>query len=234
MPRKVFTAGEVLAAADVNEFLQDQVIMTFAGTAARGSAIGTATEGMYTHLNDTDTLQYWDGSAWVSAIPASTAAILQVESTTKTNTQVSSAVASGTAVDITGLTVTITPSSASNKILLLAQVNATISTNGVFVAFELFRDSTKIGAGDDEGNRVGITAAAAPTNNGSSLGALTTNINFLDSPSTTSAITYKVRVRNVTGSGTRDIYINRNVDDANTFADSFRSICTLTAMEVAG
>jgi hypothetical protein len=44
MPRKVFTAGEVLAAADVNQFLQDQVIMTFAGTAARGSAIGTATE----------------------------------------------------------------------------------------------------------------------------------------------------------------------------------------------
>jgi hypothetical protein len=66
MPRKVFTAGEVLAAADVNSFLMDQTVMTFAGTAARGSAIGTATEGMYAHLNDTDTLTYYNGSAWVN------------------------------------------------------------------------------------------------------------------------------------------------------------------------
>jgi hypothetical protein len=68
MPRKVFTAGEVLAAADVNEFLQDQAVMTFAGTAARGSAIGTATLGMYTHLEDTpQRLQYWNGSAWTAS-----------------------------------------------------------------------------------------------------------------------------------------------------------------------
>jgi hypothetical protein len=64
MSRKVFTAGEVLAAADVNSFLMDQTVMSFAGTAARGSAIGTATEGMYTHLEDSDKLEFWDGSAW--------------------------------------------------------------------------------------------------------------------------------------------------------------------------
>jgi hypothetical protein len=65
MPRKVFTPGEVLAAADVNEFLQDQAIMTFAGTAARGSAIGTATEGMVTYLADSDTFEFFDGSSFV-------------------------------------------------------------------------------------------------------------------------------------------------------------------------
>jgi hypothetical protein len=64
MPRKVFTAGEVLAAADVNSFLMDQTVMTFAGTAARGSAIGTATEGMVTWLNDQNALQVYDGTAW--------------------------------------------------------------------------------------------------------------------------------------------------------------------------
>lgn len=68
MSRKVFTAGEVLAAADVNTFLMDQTVMSFAGTAARGSAIGTATEGMYTHLEDTDDLQFWNGSAWQSPL----------------------------------------------------------------------------------------------------------------------------------------------------------------------
>jgi hypothetical protein len=64
MPRKVFTAGEVLAAADVNSFLMDQTVMTFAGTAARGSAIGTATEGMVTWLNDQNALQVYDGTQW--------------------------------------------------------------------------------------------------------------------------------------------------------------------------
>ena len=64
MSRKVFTAGEVLAAADVNSFLMDQTVMSFAGTAARGSAIPTPVEGMYTHLEDTDRLEFWNGSSW--------------------------------------------------------------------------------------------------------------------------------------------------------------------------
>jgi hypothetical protein len=68
MPRKVFTAGEVLAAADVNEFLMDQTIQSFAGTAARGSAIASPVEGMYTHLEDSDDLQFYDGSAWRSQL----------------------------------------------------------------------------------------------------------------------------------------------------------------------
>jgi hypothetical protein len=65
MPKKTFTAGEVLAAADVNTFLMDQSVMTFADSGARGSAIGTATEGMLTYLNDSDTYQSWNGTAWV-------------------------------------------------------------------------------------------------------------------------------------------------------------------------
>jgi len=73
MPRKVFTAGEVLAAAEVNEFLMDQAIMTFAGTAARGSAIGTATEGMVTYLADSDTFEFWNGTEYA---PLSTPAEL--------------------------------------------------------------------------------------------------------------------------------------------------------------
>jgi hypothetical protein len=64
MPRKVFTAGEVLAAADVNSFLMDQAVQTFASSAARSSAIGTATEGMVTWLNDENALQVYDGTAW--------------------------------------------------------------------------------------------------------------------------------------------------------------------------
>ena len=65
MPKKVFDSGEVLSATDVNEFLMNQMVQTFAGTAARGSAIGTATEGMLTYLADSNTFQYFDGSSFV-------------------------------------------------------------------------------------------------------------------------------------------------------------------------
>jgi hypothetical protein len=67
MSRKVFTAGEVLAAADVNSFLMDQTVMSFAGTAARGSAIPSPVEGMYTHLEDRDRLEFYNGSSWLAS-----------------------------------------------------------------------------------------------------------------------------------------------------------------------
>jgi hypothetical protein len=69
MPRKVFTAGEVLASADVNTYLMDQSVMTFAGSAARGSAIGSATEGMVTYLADSDSFEFWNGTSYVPLAP---------------------------------------------------------------------------------------------------------------------------------------------------------------------
>ena len=67
--RKVFTAGEVLSAANVNDYLMDQAVMVFAGSAARGSAIGTATEGMVSYLTDTNKIEvyttYWE-QVWPS------------------------------------------------------------------------------------------------------------------------------------------------------------------------
>jgi hypothetical protein len=68
MPRKTFVAGDVLTASDVNSFLMDQSVMTFADSTARGSAIGTAIaqEGMLTYLEDTDAFEYWDGSAFTA------------------------------------------------------------------------------------------------------------------------------------------------------------------------
>jgi hypothetical protein len=75
MPRKVFTAGEVLAASDVNSFLMNQSVMTFAGTAARSSAIGTASEGMLVYLEDTNTYQTYNGTNWQSLFNSSVTTI---------------------------------------------------------------------------------------------------------------------------------------------------------------
>jgi hypothetical protein len=67
--RKVFTAGDVLTASDVQSYLQDQTLMVFAGTAARSSAIATPTEGMFAVTTDDDEVDYYNGSAWVPALP---------------------------------------------------------------------------------------------------------------------------------------------------------------------
>jgi hypothetical protein len=68
---RVFTAGEVLTASNVQNYLQDQAVMVFAGTAARTSAIGTANfeEGMLTYLTDVDKLQVYTGSSFADVYP---------------------------------------------------------------------------------------------------------------------------------------------------------------------
>ena len=61
-----FTTGDVLSAAAANGYLASQTVMVFASSAARTSAITTPYEGMISFLKDTDALQYYSGSAWVS------------------------------------------------------------------------------------------------------------------------------------------------------------------------
>lgn len=63
--RKVFAAGDVLAAADVDGYLMDQSVMKFASDAARSSAIGTAVSaGMTSYRTDAKTIEVYDGSSW--------------------------------------------------------------------------------------------------------------------------------------------------------------------------
>ena len=64
--RKVWTAGEVLAAADVNGYLMDQTVMVFDDATARSSAIGTPAEGMMAYTKDNDSVQVYNGTAWAA------------------------------------------------------------------------------------------------------------------------------------------------------------------------
>ena len=64
---KLFNTGDVLTAAQVNTYLQEQAVMVFADAAARTTALsGVLAEGMFTYLKDTDVLQYYSGAAWVT------------------------------------------------------------------------------------------------------------------------------------------------------------------------
>ena len=64
--RKVFVAGDVLTAAQVQGFLQDQTIMVFANETARTTAIPSPTQGMFAYLTADSTLYTYDGADWVA------------------------------------------------------------------------------------------------------------------------------------------------------------------------
>ncbi len=64
---KSWAIAEVVEATDFQNYIQDQVVQVYASSGARGSALGTAvTEGMISYLNDTNSLEYYSGSAWVA------------------------------------------------------------------------------------------------------------------------------------------------------------------------
>lgn len=64
--RRTFSAGDILTAAQVQGYLQDQAIMVFSGTASRSTAIASPSEGMFTYLTDVDTLYVYDGADWTA------------------------------------------------------------------------------------------------------------------------------------------------------------------------
>jgi hypothetical protein len=61
-----FTVGQVLTSAQVDGYLMQQTVMVFADSAARTTALaGVVAEGMFSYLKDTNSTEYYDGSAWV-------------------------------------------------------------------------------------------------------------------------------------------------------------------------
>ena len=78
---KEFATGDVLTAADANGYLASQVVMVFASAAARTSAIASPQEGMISYLKDTNSTEYYSGSAWV-AVAGAGGGMTQLGSTT--------------------------------------------------------------------------------------------------------------------------------------------------------
>tara|TARA_R100000152_G_C6742675_1_gene166424 strand:+ start:360 stop:902 length:543 start_codon:yes stop_codon:yes gene_type:complete len=165
----------------------------------------------------------------LSALPdsaMSTGSIIQVVSTTKTDTfseSLTEANFSGAAISLS-----ITPSSNSNKILLFATLTLGLSNDNE-VEFAFFKGGSIItGAiGDTASNRT-RSHAAGRVNATSSPGFVAGH--YLDSPSTTSATTYSVRLSHQ-NNGSATVYLNRSHSDTDADQDS-RMASTLTAMEV--
>jgi hypothetical protein len=148
---------------------------------------------------------------------------LQVVQTVKSDTF---STTSTSLVDITGLSATITPRASSNKVLVLVDLHIGYDVYAGVV--HLLRGSTKIYAGDGGLTRSGLYTNAYGANSNYHL--LPVTAVFLDSPSTTSATTYKLQTANY-GSGTQ--YVNRtHTDIAETTRDG-RTASSITLIEVA-
>jgi hypothetical protein len=226
----VYVSGEVLTAADLN--ITNSGVPVFAGTAERDAAFGgtgekTLAEGQLCYLESTNVVQYYDGAAWATVGP-STSAVVQVKSTAKTDTFSTS---STTMTDVTGLSVAITPTSATNKVLVTFHIGQwNTGSDNDLIGFQIVRDSTAIGIGTSVGSRtatsvggyvVGEFGGSGGTGGGSY------SMTFLDSPATTSATTYKIQARVSASTG----YVNRGANDTDSSAFQ-RAISTITVFEV--
>lgn len=196
--------------------------------AISGNASGTGTltiSAPNTNSNYTLTLPQNTGTL-ISTKSAGT--VLQVVSTAKTDTF--SLAATTTFTDITGLSVSITPTSTTSKIYVVVSIGGASMSAGGAQAYRLVRGSTAIGVGTATGTR-------QPTSfrdfNGSSDGNVAFGgytFSFLDSPATDSATTYKLQVIVQTGTG----YINQSPSDADTNnVWGTRPASTITVMEIA-
>jgi hypothetical protein len=66
MAYKVFSNGSTLPASDLNTYLMNQSVIVFTNSTARSAALTTPIEGMVTYLEDTNSLNVYNGTAWVA------------------------------------------------------------------------------------------------------------------------------------------------------------------------
>jgi len=144
----------------------------------------------------------------ITALPAGVGGkVLQVVTDFSNSTESST---SATYAD-TNLSLSITPSSSSNKILVIADINGILKTGGdTKLALQLLKNTSQIAFGQ-----------YLNTNDTATLNNASASFCILDTLSTTSAITYKIQMKNVSAAGT--VYIG-----------NYSSSSTLTAMEIAG
>ena len=190
------------------------------------------------YVEDTDLVSDFptDSLALANAIDAGLDAALtagigsNVVQTVKTDTFTTT---STSFTDVTGLTATITPSSNTAKILVIAQVNwtnlATVNLTGYFLRLNGGGADTYVG--DAASNRV-RAAAYNFQNDGSfqmSNAQQASTLVFLSSPATAAAVTYAVQARTATSGS---VIVNRNGSDTDSVQFG-RTASSIAVIEVA-
>ena len=176
-----------------------------------------------------------DGSVLVD--PSSGAGkVLQVKQAVITSTMSSST--GNTFQALSGFNIAITPASSSSKFLL--QLHAVGGMAYWQLSFRFKRGSTAVGLGDADGSRPQSSVtynsydygSSSPTSGGLQYGIRPMSMTYLDSPGTTSAITYGVDWKGYSTS--YNIYLNRSHSNNNASSYDDRPISTFTVTEIAG
>jgi hypothetical protein len=158
---------------------------------------------------------------------APSGSVIQVVQAVKTDVFSSS---STTFTDITGLSATITPTNTANKILVMVGITAGSTPVNSLFQFRLMRNSTAVFVGDARSQYTSVSIGGGrgvyDTN-----GANSFPLNYLDSPSTTSAVTYKMQGY-VENSG-HIFRINATGADTANSIWSFTSASSIILMEIA-
>jgi hypothetical protein len=163
-------------------------------------------EGQMIYETDTDMVAIWNGTAWryLAATTAASGSVLQVapQGIFSTQTQFTG----GTFADL-GVNVSITPKSSSSKIMLFGLCNWYSASTNYFVTFNIERNGTQVTVSNNQ-----HTDNATNTSR-------STSLIFIDSPATTSALTYKLRI---------------NANGHSLYAQHNGAPSILIAMEIAG
>ena len=170
------------------------------------------------------------GATAAAKVKMPTGHIIQTVQSVKTDNFTSNS--QTTFVDI-GLAVNISPHYSTSKILVQYKVCTGIVSGGYGCALRLVRGSTNIALGDQVGsNRTRVSSFAQSGNSGASgYQVYYQTVDFLDTPNTTSATTYKLTARGW-NSGAGNFHINRSDTDGDTVSYT-RPISTITVMEIA-
>jgi len=164
-----------------------------------------------------------------SGLPAGS--IAQVITVNKTNTFASSTGNTTTWQDVTDLTITITPRNASSRFLVMAMLQ--VGKTSFSSYWRVVRDGNATFIGDTAGNRPRTTFAAMPTDEtNSSQHISASGMTWIDSPATTSAVTYKIQCQQQ--ADFRIAYLNRSGSDRNEPTYDPRTASSFTVMEILG
>jgi hypothetical protein len=159
--------------------------------------------------------------------------VLQVIQT-HVDTASSQSLPADTATNVTGINATITPSSTSSKILIHVEWTGATSSLLYNQAFGLKRDTTPIGMPADAGSRISAMAGIKTQLDGNTANGYTTTVHgvslhYLDSPASTSSITYHLTAVNNTAI---TLYNQRSVSDTDANHID-RTVSNITLMEIS-
>ncbi len=186
-------------------------------TSTRPASPVTGQIGFNTTLSAAET---YNGTAWYQA--GRPGNVLQVAQTIKTDSFSTSSTSY-----VTFMTVSITPTSASSKVLITFGTNGGTANDIVHGYLGIFRNATQIFVADTAGSRRSATSVI----NTATQQQLYYGGTFLDSPATTSAISYTIQV--LSANGAQTIYLNRSARDTDSLSYDGRSPSSITVMEIA-